>query len=43
MHVTTLALFSIESLEVKVFLPACLEVFEISYAAGSAVTVTYFL
>ena len=34
MHVTTLAFFSIESLEVKVFLHALLEVFEISYAAG---------
>ena len=35
MHVSTLAFFSIECLEVKVFLPACLEVFEISYAADT--------
>ena len=41
MHVTTLAFFSIECLEVKVFLPACLEVFEISYAAGKYLVVKY--
>ena len=41
MHVTKLAFFSIECLEVKVFLPAYLEVFEISYAAGKYLVVKY--